>query len=106
MKYQPKSREQLQALCNDVNVELGEINVSRFTNFSFLFSNSCRTSKQFEGIEKWDVSKGKNFAGMFCGAKSFNQEISGWLHERAFNQFMFDDEVLHLITPQTKKHLF
>ena len=69
MKYTPKTRAQLQALCNDVNIKLDEIDVSKFTNFSFLFSNSCRTNKQFEGIEKWNVSNGRNFAGMFVMRK-------------------------------------
>ena len=75
-KYQPKTKEELKALCKDECIYLGDIDTSLITDMSYLFVNSAR--KDFRGIETWDTSKVTNMSGMFQGAESFNQPIGNW----------------------------
>lgn len=74
--YKPNTREELQDLVNDLSINLGDIDTSKITDMSSLFFDTPRT--HFVGIEKWDVSKVRDMAGMFLGAASFNQDISSW----------------------------
>ncbi|AZG68579.1 BspA family leucine-rich repeat surface protein [Mycoplasma struthionis] len=62
-KYSPASRNGLIDLVNDENVNLGDIDTSKITNMSNLFSESYRTD--YSGIDKWDVSNVKYFDNMF-----------------------------------------
>jgi len=43
-----------------------------------LFAGSERTNEQFAGIADWNVSNVEDMAGMFAGAKSFNQPLDNW----------------------------
>lgn len=54
---------------------IGEWDVSRVTNMSFMFENATIFN---EDISDWDVSNVKNMSGMFFGATSFNQPIGNW----------------------------
>ena len=61
-KYHPKTKEELLRLCRDKNVYLGDIDTSKITDMSCLFegSNNNRYSRDFSGIELWDVSNVTN----------------------------------------------
>lgn len=72
----PEANSQLTELCNDKNCNLNQINTSKISDFSQVFYYSDRDN--FSGIEKWDVSKGENFAFMFTNAKNFNADLSSW----------------------------
>ncbi len=76
MKYFPKTKEELKALCDDESIYLGDIDTSKITDMSELFKDSDR--KNFSGIENWDVSNVQNMSFMFAYVKSFNQDISKW----------------------------
>ena len=78
MKYQPETKEQLKALCDDLKVNLGDIDTSKISDMSELFWESKRTNDQFAGIQNWDVSNVTNMASMFRLAKNFNQNIENW----------------------------
>ncbi|MFY4691267.1 BspA family leucine-rich repeat surface protein [Campylobacter jejuni] len=75
-KFTPETKEELQALVKDQSIYLGDIDTSKITDMSCLFSWTTR--KDFSGIEKWDVSNVENMAHMFAGCKTFNQDISSW----------------------------
>ncbi len=76
MKYVPKTREKLKKLCDDLSVNLGDIDTSNITDMKDLFFRSNRTD--FSGIETWNVSNVTDMAGMFACAESFNQPIGDW----------------------------
>lgn len=75
MKYKPTTKEELQALCNDESVYLGDIDTSLITDMSCLFDRSYR--RDFSGIESWDVSNVEDMSYMFCDS-SFNQPLDLW----------------------------
>ena len=75
-KYQPKTKEELQKLCDDKTVYLGDIDTSLITDMSGLFAESER--KDFSGIETWNVSNVTVMRDMFAGAFNFNADISRW----------------------------
>ncbi|EGA8608820.1 BspA family leucine-rich repeat surface protein [Campylobacter jejuni] len=75
-KYFPETKEELKALVEDESIHLGDIDTSKITDMSCLFSWTKRTD--FSGIEKWDVSKVENMSHMFAGCKNFNQPLNGW----------------------------
>lgn len=75
-KYHPQTREELQALVDDLSVNLGGIDTSKITDMSKLFYFSPR--ENFSGIETWDTSKVTNMQGMFSGAEFFNYNINSW----------------------------
>jgi len=54
---------------------IGEWDVSRVTDMSWLFMNSLYFD---DDISKWDVSNVINMRGMFDHAKKFDQPIGGW----------------------------
>ena len=49
-KFQPTTKKELQALVDDPEVNLGDIDTSKITDMSHLFFDSERTD--FSGIEK------------------------------------------------------
>ena len=75
-KYHPTTKEELQALCDDESIYLGDIDTSKITDMSNLFYFSNR--KDFSGIETWDVSNVVNMSGMFNHAEFFNHPIGDW----------------------------
>lgn len=54
-KYFPKTNEELKILVQDESIYLGDIDVSKITDMSWLFY--CSKRKDFSGIQKWDTSK-------------------------------------------------
>lgn len=64
-KYQPKTREELKKLCDDLSIHLGDIDTSLITDMSALFLCSDRDFEDFAGIEDWDISNVKNMNQMF-----------------------------------------
>ena len=79
-KYHPETKEELLKLCRDESVYLGDIDTSKITDMRDLFKgDDCfnRYSRDFSGIELWDVSNVTNMSGMFSES-SFNQDISSW----------------------------
>ncbi|WP_434325703.1 BspA family leucine-rich repeat surface protein [Mycoplasma leachii] len=46
------------------------------TSLKFAFYEN--TSSEIDGIQHWNTSNVRNMRGMFCFAKSFNQNISSW----------------------------
>ena len=79
-KYHPETKEELLKLCRDKSVYLGDIDTSKITDMRDLFKgDDCfnRYSRDFSGIELWDVSNVTNMSGMFSES-SFNQDISSW----------------------------
>ena len=76
MKHTPQTKRELEDLVNDLSINLGDIDTSKITDMSWLFSYTSRTD--FSGIEKWDVSNVENMYAMFEEATSFNADISKW----------------------------
>ena len=78
-KYHPETKEELLKLCRDESVYLGDIDTSKITDMSDLFSgiDVIKYSRDFSGIEFWNVSNVTNMQSMFRGS-SFNQDIGSW----------------------------
>ncbi len=78
-KYHPKTKEELLKLCRNESVYLGDIDTSKITDMSKLFigNDEIKYSRDFSGIELWDVSNVENMFSMFCNTP-FNQDISSW----------------------------
>ena len=78
-KYHPKTKEELEQLCRDETVYLGDIDTSKITDMSELFSSYYETcySRDFSGIESWNISNVTNMSKMFFNS-SFNQDIGSW----------------------------
>ena len=49
MKYQPKNKQELQALCKDESVYLGDIDTSLITDMSELFRGASSSYGEFYG---------------------------------------------------------
>ncbi|WP_201790961.1 BspA family leucine-rich repeat surface protein [Campylobacter devanensis] len=75
-KFQPKTKDELKELVDNLEINLGDIDTSLITDMSDLFNSTDR--KDFSGIEAWDVSKVTNMSSMFSEAKFFNMDISQW----------------------------
>ena len=78
-KYHPETRAELYNLCIDESVYLGDIDTSKITDMSKLFigNEEIKYSRDFSGIELWDVSNVTDMSSMFS-LSSFNQDISSW----------------------------
>lgn len=88
-KYHPQTKDELQALVNNEDIYLGDIDTSAITDMSYLFmkiiwdydaSNYCQVynCRDFRGIELWDVSNVTDMSGMFSGCGNFNQPLDSW----------------------------
>lgn len=89
-KYRPTNKEDLIKLIEDKSIYLGDIDTSNITDMSYLFGHRMITINEllnpderknrvnFDGIEKWDVSKVTNMEGMFSWATQFNSDLSQW----------------------------
>ncbi len=89
-KYHPTSTTILKALCDCPEVCLGDIDTSAITDMEKLFASIER--KDFNGIERWDVSHVTDMSFMFWGCTHFNQDLSGWDVSQVTNmQGMFRD---------------
>ncbi|MGF6907944.1 BspA family leucine-rich repeat surface protein, partial [Fusobacterium sp. PH5-44] len=87
-RYYPGSNKELKELIKDESVYLGDIDTSKIMDMSFLFCSDpyiCDkykvvfiNRKNFEGIEKWNVSNVKKMNYMFAGTQEFNQSIGLW----------------------------
>ena len=82
-KYTPKTKDELIALVEDETIYLGDIDTSNITDMSKLFSYRYK-SKNFSGIQKWDVSNVTDMHCMFYGCKiTEEQAFSGELKEQS-----------------------
>lgn len=78
-KYKPKNFNELRNLCNDLSVNLGDIDTSLITYMGYLFYKGKRTkNEQFEGINTWNTSKVTDMIGMFRDVSFFNQPLDKW----------------------------
>ena len=78
----------------DKKIKFDRINTSLITDMSGLFENFIL--KNFQGIETWDTSKVIDMSYMFCGAKSFNHDISNWNVSKVknmSNMFCFAEKI-------------
>lgn len=91
--YQPTTKEELKALCEDESVYLGRIDTSKITDMSGLFADSKR--RRFLGIEKWDVSGVKNMRYMFSFSP-FNHPLNSWNVSKVENMsYMFSQSAFN-----------
>ena len=78
-KYHPETKAELLKLCRDESVYLEDIDTSKITDMSNLFSENdgIKYRRDFSGIEFWDVSNVTDMSSMFSDS-DFNQDISSW----------------------------
>lgn len=85
--YKPKTKEELEKLVDNLDINLGDIDTSDITDMSGLFGNKDR--EDFSGIENWNVSNVENMAflfnrnpflhkGLIEYKTLFNGDISKW----------------------------
>jgi surface protein len=68
------------------NQNIGNWDVSRATNMSFMFSGaSAFNNGGSDTINNWNPSNVSNFSSMFGNASSFNQPIGNWITTSATN---------------------
>ncbi|CCB79184.1 hypothetical protein HBZC1_01980 [Helicobacter bizzozeronii CIII-1] len=93
-KYCPQSKEELKKLVADESVHLGEIDISKIADLSWVFcyADSILAAEpkvfrraNFEGLETWDTSHVTNMEYMFYRAIFFNYDISSWNVSRVQN---------------------
>ncbi|MDY3245689.1 DarT ssDNA thymidine ADP-ribosyltransferase family protein [Campylobacter sp.] len=85
-KYHPQTKDELQALVDDENIYLGDIDTSAITDMSELFVKGydenydtiINERENFDGIELWDVSNVTNMSEMFSCCENFNQPLNSW----------------------------
>lgn len=78
-KYKPQSKQELRALCENQEINLGDIDVSLIMDMSELFCKSYILEREdWSGIESWDVSFVLDMSKMFKGVLSFNHCIKSW----------------------------
>lgn len=98
--YRPKTKKQLIKLMtkeikeNGFECSLNHIDVSKMTNFQWLF-NDNKTLENFDGdISDWDVSNVEDMSYMFaeCNITFKNTDLSGWNVSKCKNMaWMFED---------------
>lgn len=98
--YRPKTKKQLIKLMtkeikeNGFECSLNHIDVSRMTNFQWLF-NDNKTLEKFDGdISEWDVSNVEDMSYMFaeCNITFKNTDLSGWNVSKCKSMaWMFED---------------
>lgn len=77
MKYSPETKEELQKLCNDVSINLADIDTSKIKDMSSLFEEAHDRS-DYSGIETWDVSNVKDMSYMFQRCNVENVDFTKW----------------------------
>ena len=75
-------------LCDDLTVNLGEIDTSKITDMSGLFVYTSRRGSQFNGIEKWNVSNVEDMNSMFFQCKLDNLNLNAWNVSKVTNMSM------------------
>ena len=98
--FRPKTKKQLIKLMtkeikeNGFECSLNHIDVSRMTNFQWLF-NDNKTLEKFDGdISEWDVSNVEDMSYMFaeCNITFKNTDLSGWNVSKCKSMaWMFED---------------
>jgi uncharacterized protein YjbI with pentapeptide repeats len=98
--FHPKTKKQLIKLMtkeikeNGFECSLNHIDVSRMTNFQWLF-NDNKILEKFDGdISEWDVSNVEDMSYMFaeCNITFKNTDLSGWNVSKCKNMaWMFED---------------
>ncbi|WP_299040694.1 BspA family leucine-rich repeat surface protein [uncultured Campylobacter sp.] len=68
-KFQPKTKDELKELLNNLEINLADIDTSLITDMSELFVDVGRSD--FSGLETWDVSNVEDMSGMFKGDRTF-----------------------------------
>lgn len=97
--YRPKTKKKLINLMikeikeNGFECSLNHIDVSKMTNFQWLFADN-KTLKNFDGdISDWDVSNVEDMSYMFadCNITFKNTDLSGWNVSKVTNMaWMFE----------------
>lgn len=86
--YHPKKTYHLKQLCHNPKIHLSEIDTSLILDMSGLFEgfdgSSEEKSRNFEGIETWEMSNVRNLSNMFYES-NFNHLIESWNVSNAKN---------------------
>lgn len=99
-KYFKNNKKAMDFFGRTYGYPIGKWNVSRITDFSYLFEGHADFNEEIVGwnisnattlkgmfknatsfnqrLEDWDTSSVKNMSSMFCGALSFDQPLSSW----------------------------
>ena len=79
--YRPKKKYHLKQLCHNPKIHLSEIDTSLILDMSELFEgfdgSSEEKSRNFDGIETWEMDNVRNFSNMFYES-NFNHPIESW----------------------------
>ncbi|WP_300711938.1 BspA family leucine-rich repeat surface protein [uncultured Brachyspira sp.] len=76
LKYYPATLGELMDLCDDLSVNLADIDIGLLTNLDSLFESSKR--EDYSGIETWDTSNILSMSCTFYNNEIFNTDISSW----------------------------
>lgn len=76
LKYYPATASELKDLCDDLSVNLGDIDIGLLTSLACIFRGSKR--EDYSGIETWDTSNILEMDEMFYNNTIFNEDISSW----------------------------
>lgn len=79
--YRPKKKYHLKQLCHNPKIHLSEIDTSLIVDMSGLFEgfdgSSEEKSRNFDGIETWEMDNVCNLSNMFYES-NFNHPIESW----------------------------
>ena len=79
--YRPKKKYHLKRLCHNPKIHLSEIDTSLIVDMSGLFEgfdgSSEEKSRNFDGIETWEMDNVCNLSNMFYES-NFNHPIESW----------------------------